>query len=427
MVQRRDARAVLEARQVARRPGQPVRRPPTSSAPEQYVNAPPDEIRGRLTGVYDLGADLGEKDFAGDQMRFFRDGEINLPRRAHAIWALAQYQRFGLPRRGARPTRRSPTSSSSPTSTPRSPRPRASTSPTTTWRRSRCSSTASRSTPPSPTRRRTGHDQPEDHRRPPSTSTVPVPVDAADDRRAGAPPPIRRAGRGRARRRPRPRLGARRLRRPRRVLGAGVGGQARRPPVARRRPATQLRELLADPFYDNGPQRQGHRPPAARLAAAGVQGLRARRRWSASRSGSLIGASRRAWLAVNPVDPAAAAGVAAGLVPDLADRLPGRRPTAAVSGDLHHRAVADGASTPRPARRRSRATSANVARVFRFGRVAYLRHVLVPHSAAVDRHRPAAVDGHRLDGDRRRRDALGRRRASASSCGRPTTPSTSPT
>ena len=62
---------------------------------ESYVNAPPDEIRGRLTGTYDLGADLGEKVFDGNQMRFFRDGQVNLPRRAHYIWAMAQYQRMG--------------------------------------------------------------------------------------------------------------------------------------------------------------------------------------------------------------------------------------------------------------------------------------------------------------------------------------------
>ncbi len=62
---------------------------------EKYINAPAAEIAGRLGGVYDLGADLGEKDFKGDQMRFFRDGATNLPRKSHYIWALAQYQRFG--------------------------------------------------------------------------------------------------------------------------------------------------------------------------------------------------------------------------------------------------------------------------------------------------------------------------------------------
>jgi nitrate/nitrite transport system substrate-binding protein len=65
-------------------------------APEKYINAPAAEIAGRLGGVYDLGADLGTKDFKGDQMRFFRDGATNLPRKSHYYWALAQYQRFGL-------------------------------------------------------------------------------------------------------------------------------------------------------------------------------------------------------------------------------------------------------------------------------------------------------------------------------------------
>lgn len=64
-------------------------------SPEHYINAPAAEIAGRLNGVYDLGADLGEKDYAGSQMTFFRDGLVNLPRKSHYFWALAQYQRFG--------------------------------------------------------------------------------------------------------------------------------------------------------------------------------------------------------------------------------------------------------------------------------------------------------------------------------------------
>jgi nitrate/nitrite transport system substrate-binding protein len=63
---------------------------------EQYINAAPDDIRGRLTGVYDLGAGLGTKDFSGEQMQFHRGGETNFPRKSHGIWALAQYQRLGL-------------------------------------------------------------------------------------------------------------------------------------------------------------------------------------------------------------------------------------------------------------------------------------------------------------------------------------------
>jgi len=62
---------------------------------EKYVNAPADAIRGRLTGTYELGADLGEATYEGDQMQFSRGGLTNLPRRAHGLWFLAQYQRFG--------------------------------------------------------------------------------------------------------------------------------------------------------------------------------------------------------------------------------------------------------------------------------------------------------------------------------------------
>lgn len=62
---------------------------------EHYISAPPAEIAGRLRGVYDLGADLGEKDFKGDQMTFFRDGDVNFPRKSHYFWAMAQYQRMG--------------------------------------------------------------------------------------------------------------------------------------------------------------------------------------------------------------------------------------------------------------------------------------------------------------------------------------------
>lgn len=64
-------------------------------APENYINAPAAEIRGRLTGVYDLGGGLGTKDFRGEQMQFFRGGLVNFPRRSHAVWAMAQYVRMG--------------------------------------------------------------------------------------------------------------------------------------------------------------------------------------------------------------------------------------------------------------------------------------------------------------------------------------------
>jgi nitrate/nitrite transport system substrate-binding protein len=67
----------------------------TVSAP-QYVNAPAADIRGRLLGQYDFGPGVGTKDFKGDQMQFYRGGAVNFPRKSHAIWAMAQYQRFGL-------------------------------------------------------------------------------------------------------------------------------------------------------------------------------------------------------------------------------------------------------------------------------------------------------------------------------------------
>jgi nitrate/nitrite transport system substrate-binding protein len=64
-------------------------------APQNYVNASADDIRTRLLGEYHLGGDLGTMAFDGDQMMYHRDGLVNFPRRSHAIWAMAQYQRFG--------------------------------------------------------------------------------------------------------------------------------------------------------------------------------------------------------------------------------------------------------------------------------------------------------------------------------------------
>jgi nitrate/nitrite transport system substrate-binding protein len=61
-----------------------------------YVNAPPADIEGRMLGKYELGAGLGSRTYADDYMTFFRDGKVNAPRRAHAIWFMAQYKRFGL-------------------------------------------------------------------------------------------------------------------------------------------------------------------------------------------------------------------------------------------------------------------------------------------------------------------------------------------
>jgi nitrate/nitrite transport system substrate-binding protein len=62
----------------------------------EYVNAPAEEIEVRLLGKYDLGADLGTKDFKGRQMMFHRDGATNAPLKSYGIWGMAQYQRLGL-------------------------------------------------------------------------------------------------------------------------------------------------------------------------------------------------------------------------------------------------------------------------------------------------------------------------------------------
>ncbi|HZN14374.1 MAG TPA: CmpA/NrtA family ABC transporter substrate-binding protein [Acidimicrobiales bacterium] len=61
-----------------------------------YVNAAPAAIEGRLLGKYDIGAGIGTRTFTDDYMQFFNDGKVNFPRRGHAQWFLAQYQRLGL-------------------------------------------------------------------------------------------------------------------------------------------------------------------------------------------------------------------------------------------------------------------------------------------------------------------------------------------
>ena len=63
---------------------------------EGYVNAPAAEIESRLLGIYEMGGGIPNKSYADDYMTFFRDGQVNAPRRGHAIWFMAQYRRFGL-------------------------------------------------------------------------------------------------------------------------------------------------------------------------------------------------------------------------------------------------------------------------------------------------------------------------------------------
>ncbi len=61
-----------------------------------YVNAPPSEIEGRLLGQYNLGPGIPPKTYTDDYMTFYRGGQVNAPRRGHAIWFMSQYRRFGL-------------------------------------------------------------------------------------------------------------------------------------------------------------------------------------------------------------------------------------------------------------------------------------------------------------------------------------------
>ncbi|MCU0429926.1 MAG: ABC transporter substrate-binding protein [Cytophagaceae bacterium] len=60
-----------------------------------YVNAPLAVIEARLLGSSDLGCELGVQKYKDDYMMFYRGGNTNLPRKSHAIWAMAQYVRFG--------------------------------------------------------------------------------------------------------------------------------------------------------------------------------------------------------------------------------------------------------------------------------------------------------------------------------------------
>ena len=60
-----------------------------------YVNAPADVIEGRLMGDYNLGCNQGTEVYSDDYMLFYKGGTVNYPRKSYAIWAMAQYVRFG--------------------------------------------------------------------------------------------------------------------------------------------------------------------------------------------------------------------------------------------------------------------------------------------------------------------------------------------
>lgn len=59
-----------------------------------YVNAPLEVIEARLMGSSDLGCSLGLKKYNGDYMTFYNNGIVNTPKKANAMWFLAQFMRF---------------------------------------------------------------------------------------------------------------------------------------------------------------------------------------------------------------------------------------------------------------------------------------------------------------------------------------------
>jgi nitrate/nitrite transport system substrate-binding protein len=62
---------------------------------QAYVGAPADVIEARLLGQYSLGCGYGDTTYRDDYMLYHDDGRVNFPRRAHGVWFMAQYLRFG--------------------------------------------------------------------------------------------------------------------------------------------------------------------------------------------------------------------------------------------------------------------------------------------------------------------------------------------
>ncbi|MFV5685476.1 CmpA/NrtA family ABC transporter substrate-binding protein [Flavobacterium sp. GB2R13] len=60
-----------------------------------YVNAPADVIESRLMGDYNLGCNQGTEVYSNNYMLFYKGGMVNYPRKSYAIWAMAQFVRFG--------------------------------------------------------------------------------------------------------------------------------------------------------------------------------------------------------------------------------------------------------------------------------------------------------------------------------------------
>jgi len=139
---------------------------------------------------------------------------------------------------------------------------------------------------------------------------------------------------------------------------------------------TVLRELLSDPFYDNGPDDKG----VGVLVWLTLQ--RVFKGWTLATLvgvplGLAIGTSRRTWQAVNPIVQVLRPVSPLAWFPILAFAL-GESEIAAIwtvfviaLWPTVLNTAAGAAAVPTDQR--------DVARVFRFGRLAYLRHVLFPH------------------------------------------------
>jgi len=150
---------------------------------------------------------------------------------------------------------------------------------------------------------------------------------------------------------------------------------------------TEMRKLLADPFYDNGPNDKGI------LLRVGESVQRVFKGFSLAALvgipvGLLVGASRRAWLAVNPVvqllRPVSPLAWYPIFLTVLASPLKAGPWVIFVTAlwPIVLNTAAGVAEIPQDHK--------DIARVFHFGRVAYLRHVLIPDSL------PAIVVGLRV-------------------------------
>ena len=387
--------AVLEACAVAGRARQPRRGRRRRSGSRALRQRPARRASGAgSTGDYDLGAGLGETTFDGDQMRFFRDGARQLPPPVarHLVPGPVPALRLPRPRRPpyaeladelilTRPLRRGGRGRGR-----RRPRRRHG----AVRGQARRRHVRSRR---SPTRRRPAHDATSRPRRRsrrigPARSRAAI-AGAVARRRRPAPsgaPTVRRAAarRSRARRCRGVPLVPRVLRRSsasrvaRRGLWQLVGAWRRR--AARPRPTTftEMRDAARRPVL-----RQ--RPATTRASACSSCEL-AQRVFKGFALAALVGVplgllhrrqpagpgrrSTRSSSCCGPVSPLAWFPIWLMVLQDAAQ--------GAVWVDLHHRAVADRAQHRGRAWRRCPSDQRNVARVFRFGRLAYLRHVLVP-------------------------------------------------